>query len=957
MPDAAWQQIKEIFQAAVDLPTAARLDFLNDRCGDDAALRAEVDSLLTHHGSALEPPNTAEVAEVFRRAETGAFVGCRLGPYELVSLIASGGMGHVYLARRADGAFEKEVAVKIIRQSVGNEEVRRRFLTEQQALAALDHANIARLLDGGVTPEGLSYLVMEFVDGVPINAYCDAQRLTITDRLELFRQVCDAVHYAHQRLIVHRDLKPSNILVTADGTPKLLDFGIAKLLDENLPAALFHTTRWSIPFLTPEYASPEQIRGDAITTSSDIYSLGVILYELLTGRRPHTLSRRSPQEITTAIAEQTPPRPSTLLHLSRASRPADPPADAAPAPEEISRSRNAEPEALVRRLVGDLDNICLMALRKEPARRYGSADQFSEDIRRHLVGMPVIARRDTFLYRSLKFIQRNRAAVFATAVLFLALTAGVIGTSLSLVYVERARRETTLMNEFLNEMLAQADVNNTGRDLTVREMLDRAGERVAADFQNHPDVEAGLRATIGNAYLSLGLPEAGPHLRRAYELRRTINGDQNQEVIDSLHSLAVFEYVRGNLDDAERLATRALKEQTALTGAIDKRYVNILDDLAVIIRTTGDYARAEPLYREALALNRHLYGPSNPETAKTLNNYAVLLKLMGNLDRAEAMYRECVVIRRSVEGGSNLLATSLSNLAALLQSKGAYRRAEAIYREALAIQQKNLGSNHPAVAVTQNNLAMLLLSIGRLDEAETLFQQALATDQVALGSQHVQVATILFNLGALNEERGEYAVAMTLYEDAYEIRRKGFSGDHPDVATSLTGLGTASLALGQTDEAEGYLNASLQMRKRLFPGGHAVLALSLDPLAKLAVTRRDLPQAESLAREALAVRRDFQPPAHPDIAAGMMRLAVILMDENQYDEADQLLTEALDRIRNGGYATYPIHIQILHELGRLAAARHLPDTARQFWEEAHRRGIEVLGEAHPEVKSLEKLLG
>ncbi|MBK8267103.1 MAG: serine/threonine protein kinase [Planctomycetes bacterium] len=474
MPSTRWRTIKSLFNAAIELPMDRRADYLDRSCPDDVEIRNEVNSLLEHHAASscfIEPPDIHSVARAFESAEIRSRVGHRVGAYELIRLLDTGGMGHVYLAQRADGQFDKQVAIKVIRRSVDHEELRLRFINEQKALASLEHPNIARLLDGGITGDGLSYLVMEYVEGCPIDEYCDLHRLSTEKRLEIFRAVCAAVHYAHQRLIIHRDLKPANILVTADGAPKLLDFGIAKLLDPQEPvrpkaesgedppafAARPKTGNLSIPFLTPEYASPEQIRGEPITTASDIYSLGVILYELLAGRRPFRIDSRAQHEIARQICAEEPIKPSTAVRQIPFSR-----SDGAASQSKCS------PQTLKRRLAGDLDNICLMALRKEPERRYGSVEQFAEDVRRHLIGLPVIARKDTFSYRAAKFVRRNRAAVIASSILFLALVGGIVGTSMTLLIVQRAQDKTLLMNDFLKQMIAEADVNSVGRDLTVR---------------------------------------------------------------------------------------------------------------------------------------------------------------------------------------------------------------------------------------------------------------------------------------------------------------------------------------------------------------------------------------------------------------------------------------------------------------------------------------------------------
>ncbi|HWL93135.1 MAG TPA: serine/threonine-protein kinase [Phycisphaerae bacterium] len=944
-----WRKTKDLFLVAAELDPTHRSDYLDTACAEDPALRAEVESLLAHHetDSPIEPPGMGPVAHAFTMAETQSRVGRRAGAYELLRLLGAGGMGHVYLAQRADGQFEKQVAVKVIRCSLQDDEVLRRFRIEQKTLASLEHPNIARLIDGGMTEDGLSYLVMEYIEGAPIDQHCRRENLSLEKRLQLFRLVCDAVHFAHQHLVVHRDLKPANILVTPAGQPKLLDFGIAKLLDEDTAGA--SAGALTVPFLTPEYASPEQIRGEPITTASDIYSLGVVLYELLTDTKPYRLHAASQSELTRQICDVVPDKPSTVIQSSQRlpSEKTQVSGDSSPL-SAVSRTRR-------RKLAGDLDNICLMALRKEPQRRYGSVEQFSEDIRRHLSGLPVIARRDTFTYRAGKFIRRNKAAVVAATLFVLALFGGVVGTSAALVYVRQAEKTTDLMNDFLRRMLAEADVDNVGRDLTVREMLDRASGRVGHDFEDHPDVEAGLRSAIGNAYLSLGLPDAEPHLRAAYETRKRLHGDLHPDVAESLHNLAVLAYTKGNLEEAEGLVREALEIQRKLTGEIDEAYAAMLDDLAVFLRTRGDFDAAEPVYRRALALNRHLFGPSHVNTAQTLNNYAVFLKLKGDLDAAEQMYRKAVEIRRADQADHHGLATSLSNLAVLLQAKGDYGGAEPLYREALALQISLLGDDHPALAITRNNLAMHLLGTAKFDEAAELLQKALETTRRHRGEHHPQYATVLFNLGTLSLQLGRFEETEPLYRQAYETRLKAFGRNHTDVATSLAGLGVLDLERGNESDAGRRLRESLAIRRGLFPKGHAIIAQSLDALARLALASADPASAEAYAGEALDIRRRYLHKGHPDIATSMARLAAVRRVQNRCDEAAVLARDALELQRTGLGRDNPAVAQTLSLLAEISRDQSNPKKAREYVKEANRVIRASLSDTHPEVRRIKHL--
>ena len=547
-----WARVKELFEAAVDLDPNQRAALLDKECDEDEALRSEIESLLKSDEQTdgfIEQPAFAIPSDLFPDNVEEPFVGRQFGAYQLIREIGRGGLGAVYLAARADDEYRKQVAIKVIRRGLDTDDIIRRFRNERQILAQLDHPNIARLIDGGTTDDGLPYFVMEYVNGEPIGAYCDAHALTTTERLNLFCKVCAAVTFAHQNLVIHRDLKPSNILVTQEGEPKLLDFGIAKLLSAG--DELFTETVPALRVMTPEYASPEQVKGEKITTTSDVYSLGVLLYELLTGQRPYRLKTRSPEEIARAITEQEPERPSTVY-------------------AEHPNPKTQNPKSLR----GDLDNIVLMAMRKDPARRYTSVGQFSEDIRRHLEGLPVIARKDTVVYRATKFVRRNKIGVAAAAVVFLTLIGGIVATTwqakralrhaqIAAEQRDRAQKQAVKaerVTTFLQNVLGFSDPSwassnpNRKRDATVSEALDEAARRAEKELANEPEALAAVHLTIGNTYRTQSrYPEAEPHLRVALEIRRRVLGPNNPETGQSMVNLAEWCVVTGRYAEAEPL--------------------------------------------------------------------------------------------------------------------------------------------------------------------------------------------------------------------------------------------------------------------------------------------------------------------------------------------------------------------------------------------------------------------
>ncbi len=538
----------EVVQSALERGADEQAAFLSAACAGDAALRAEVESLLSYRERArdfIESPALAFAAELLADGQDGgekdgdeeAGAGARLiGPYRLVREVGRGGMGVVYMAERDDGEFRQRVAVKIIRQTLAGVETRRHFKRERQILASLNHPNIARLLDGGVSADGEPFLAMEYVEGVRIDHYADKRRLPAEARLELFRRVCAAVQYAHQNLVIHRDLKPSNILVTAEGVPKLLDFGIAKLLDPGGADAGAHTLT-ELGVMTPEYASPEQVRGESVTTASDVYSLGVVLYELLAGHGPYRVRSRQPDEIARAIREQEPERPSAAFRGGRDGRQSD----GGTGRRTNLRRTSPRPPVPPSRLKGDLDNIVLMAMRKEPARRYASVAQLSEDIRRHLDGLPVIARKDTFKYRGAKFIKRHKAGAAAAALLVLTLVGGIVGVAwqaraakeqarVAAQERDRARTEAAKaarINAFLQSVFASADPSwySSGHgqrgEVKVVDVLGQAGRRVDAELKDQPEIRAELHHTIGRL-TSLSASTNRP--RRTFARRLTLTG-------------------------------------------------------------------------------------------------------------------------------------------------------------------------------------------------------------------------------------------------------------------------------------------------------------------------------------------------------------------------------------------------------------------------------------------------
>jgi serine/threonine protein kinase len=803
--------LQQILDEAQTLPPHERLRFIREACATDSDLYAsamhELESRQQWFGS--DDAGTPE------HAEEAAFdlTGERIGPYRILRSLGRGGMGEVFLAERADEQFQQQVAIKLVRRGLLSRHVQGRLKLERQILATLDHPNIARLFDGGTTTDGTPYIVMEYVDGEPIDIYCDSRCLSVEQRLRLFQVVCSAVHRAHQNLIVHRDLKPSNILVTREGTPKLLDFGIAKMLDDRQMMHTMAVTQADYRVLTPDHASPEQIRGDPITTASDTYVLGVVLYELLCGCKPFALKGNRLGDLEQAICEETPPAPSIVVQQRE---------DAA----EIARQHGASPAKLRRELAGDLDNIVLMAMRKEAERRYSSVEQFAADVQRHLDGMPVLARADAWSYRAGKFLKRH-ALVAGLAAAFVALLIGFsittyvqsarIAEERDLAQVERGRAQTAqrraeAVSEFLIDSFRLADPSHArGKEITAREILDQGASRIANELGAQPDLQATLLDTIGSVYLSLDLPaDAQPLIEQGLAVRRKLYGEQHLDVARSLYSLNRVYEKKGDLDTAERLALDSLAIDTQLTGADSLETAGSLCRLGVLQQAKGDLSGAERNLNECLRIRIARLGPNHELVTVPLDNLGRLAHDRRDFVTAERLFRHAVEIDvRNHRDNHPQYVRHLHNLAAVLHSEGNLDAAEPLYRETIDLYRQILGPEHSETLDAMGNFGRLLEDRGRFDEAQQMYETALAASRKAHPEPHVDVANLLSDLGRLALLRKQYADAEQRLREALQIYRATLPGGHSYTDAALTMLGRTLLEVNRPQEAEATLLRAL----------------------------------------------------------------------------------------------------------------------------------------------------
>ena len=811
-----WQQVKRLLDEAIALDPSRREVLLANRCATDEELRREVESLLSSHdhagtGFLKKPAVDLKAAAVVAPARAGR----RIGVYQIIEEIGHGGMGEVYRAVRADGQYTKKVALKMVRGGFDSAAVIERFRNERQILASLDHPNIARLLDGGTTDDGVPYLVMELIEGERVDTYCDAQKLSITGRLQLFRQICAAVQYAHQRLVIHRDIKPGNILVTRDDVPKLLDFGIAKLLD---PASTTETTM-ARP-MTPEYASPEQIRGDPITTASDVYSLGVVLYQLLTGRSPYPADTRTPHELARAVCETDPGRPSAAVLKPVTVGNGEHAEQRAPA--EISNSRQSSVAKLHRRLRGDLDNIVLMALRKEPARRYPSVEQFDADIRRHLEGLPVIATRGSWRYRAGKFVRRQRVAVAASAAVALALVGGIAATlreaniarrQAGIATTERARAEKRFndvrkLSDSLIFDIHDSIQNLPGATPARKLLLDKALEyldSVAKDSGGDPD----LQRELAWGYQRIAVVQGNP--------TESNLGDLNAALASDRKSLALFEQVAkanpnndiDQLNVAMMYRILSYSEIGQATGRQDLDQAMAISERLLKKGSTDPKVRSErSIEYQNLAFMQDAAGLRNEALESYRKNVALKLDIL----RTNPEYRR---VRRGIANGTILLGAALARMGLRDEALQKLDEGVASYEEVSKSTGNDDINTRRELAVSKQKRGDVLLMNDYLASAQASYRETRNILE-PMAKADPQNTLLQLDMAGLDYEdarilvmKGRYVEAIANLQRAaktYEANSSRSTDDSPRNAAEIyIWLGDAYERKGDLREALSYL--------------------------------------------------------------------------------------------------------------------------------------------------------
>jgi len=813
-----WRVLSPYLDEALDVDVDRRAAWLADIHARDPQLAADLQMLLAEqqaihdtgflegsvHVAAPAPPITSQCGAV-------------LGSYRLVSQIGQGGMGSVWMAERCDGRFEGRAAVKLLNVAVAGRAAEERFRREGSILARVRHPHIAHLVDAGVSPTGHPYLVLEYVEGHSIDRYCDEHALGIEPRLRLFLDVLAAVAHAHANLIVHRDIKPGNVLVSVGGDVKLLDFGIAKLLESEASAdgilqGASTLTRDAGSALTPQFAAPEQLTGGAITTATDVYALGVLLYVLLTGRHPTGVTAGSTAALVRAIVDEEPRRASeAVLHAEDA--------------REAHAVRRCPTAArLSRTLRGDLDTIIAKALKKNPAERYVSVTALADDVRRYLAHEPIAARPESLLYRAATFVRRHRRGVIASVAVALVLIGFSAYHTVRLAAErDRAQREAakaTRVAELLTNMLTAADpyeMRAMQAEPTVRGLLDAGAAQVAQGLAQQPELRADILTVLGRIYRRLGMyDKAQALLEQGLASGTTAFGPSHITVAQTLHDLGVVLADRGDYAAAARRLEDSLAMRQMLLGAEHQDVAVTLSELGRVYQDLGLNQRAEPLQREALRVRTKVLGAGDKETAVSMSDLASVLRLNGDLAGAETLLRECLAINRKTRGDIHPnTATTAHDIAQIIAARGDYAGAEALMRQSLEINRQTLGANHPVVATILNSLAHVLVAEGRNDEAAALLEEALAIARPALGNDHQLTAVYAINLAAVQLTRKQPAAAEELLRQALPIRsrapdvlpsrRRTIAEDDWSVAGIKILLGNSLTGQRRYDEAEAIL--------------------------------------------------------------------------------------------------------------------------------------------------------
>ncbi len=897
-----WETVKELLHQALQLEPGQRASFLDEACPSDLALRAEIESLLSADEavrSSFLQSKTLDAdrdrISVIPALEAGQVFEQR---FQLIRKLGEGGMGQVWLAEQIS-PVRRQVALKLIKAGMYDETVMQRFQAERQSLAIMDHPAIAKVFDAGATQQGQPYFVMEYVPGLPITEYCDGKKLKIVDRLELFIQACEGVQHAHQKAIIHRDLKPANILVVeVDGKPtaRIIDFGLAKAITpevegESLLTQLGHFVG------TPGFMSPEQADPSAfdIDTRTDVYSLGAVLYVLLTGTQPFDTKQWRSQpiyELLRKLREEDPPNPSTRVSSDR---------DTSRASAQV---RGTVPNQLARLLRGDLDWITMKALEKDRTRRYGAPSELAADIRRYLNHEPVVARPASVGYRLRKYSRRHRVAMGAAAGLVLLLATFFVLQASELRRItrerDRANRErdrATRITDFMTGMFKVSDPSEArGNSVTAREILDKASKDMGTGLAKDPEVQAQMMEVMAQTYLNLGLyPRAHELAKSALDARMELHGQDDPKTLESMTQFGWILQRERHDDEAEKMERQALAVERRTLGPEDPLTLDTMDGLAAILEDQGHYDEEEKLEREVIEVAVRRLGPENPLTLHAMNG-------LGN-----ALWREA-----------------------------RYAEAEQQYRQSLDVERRVRGPDHPDTLRAMYNLALAIQLESRPAEAEPLFREVLASYQRVLGPEHHTTTRAMESLANILTREGHFADSEKLYREVLEIRSRTLGTNHPDTLQAKYNLAETLLREGQVDEADRLQREALAARARTGGPDDPETLVFQSLLAKILNREGDYADAEKLARQAFEVELRTMGPQHPNTLFALRQLGTALAYSDRYPEATSLFRDSIAKQDN--FVGLGSSFSVWYSFACAAVAANHSDDALQYLQEAINHG-------------------
>ncbi|WP_445665695.1 tetratricopeptide repeat protein [Fodinibius sp. AD559] len=851
MDQQQWKKINNIVDTALDLSGKERQTYIQEECKGNEQLKQQVTGLI----ASIEQSDTEnfledfedyprhlarEISEQQSHKNTSSLIGTTIGSYKLIELIGHGGMGSVFLAERADKAYTQKVALKLMRRGMDTPSNIARFKRERQILANLNHPNIARLLDGGITNEGLPYLVMEFVEGKPLLEYCDQHRLDINERLKLFRSVCEAVQHAHNNAVIHRDLKPSNIMVTPDGAVKVLDFGIAKLLEPEDPGTKLFETQTGARILTLGYAAPEQVENQAITTKTDIYTLGILLYELFTGVHPFDMGEKDFTEIEDLIRHKLPSKPSAKFQ------------DLDPVKQrENARLRNISGDNLINTLQGDLDAIILKTLRKEPEARYESVTQLLEDLDRREQNHPIIARRDTFRYKTSKFLRRYKTPL-STAVGILLIIAGIViyyswqiteERNIAQTEAEKAEQVTAFLTDLIESNYPE---NAQGDTITVREFLNQGYDRVQKLDQS-PEIKANVMQVMAHTYRSLGeIDKAAPLMQQVVEIHDTLSIPPAEKA-EAYNVQGLILRDEGDFKKAEKAMERAVALFQKAGESDTEEYSKLLADLAYVKRINANYDEALSMIEDAIDIKKSFYDSTHMQLAEPYYILASILRKKYNYQQAKRyQIKSLDILQTNIDGPHPGKANNLNNLAIIYKEQDSLNKAATHYQKSLAMSEKLYGESHPDIATISSNFSNVLLQQGKIDSAKKMMEQALQITRNELGNTHPKMGEYLNDYANTFRERGPYSKADSLYKQALYILEKHYPDNHPKIVGVLNNKAENAFYRGDIDQAESLFRKVLSIRKERYDSSAEDIQIPLQKLIDILESKGNIQEVDSL---------------------------------------------------------------------------------------------------------------